>query len=112
MLTFIFISFAAVCKALADTVYFHYYTSVFSDKGQFDEYFWNPDKSWIYAKRIRGYKIDAWHLSNSGMIVFFVLAAMAHDIDWQWWIQLPVLGTQFILMFNMCFNKLFKLPTK
>jgi hypothetical protein len=67
---FLFILLAAICKAVADTLQHHFESSVFKYK---DPRFWNPAVSWQYAYRIRftKYPVDAWHLSNSLMIIFF-----------------------------------------
>lgn len=108
MLAIILIVFAAVFKAVADTLQHHYWDSVFRDDNHFDKNFWNPGLSWKTAKKIFKYPVDAWHLSNSFMIVCFVLAAIVNDLRWHWAIQLVVLGLVFNLVFNLFWNKVLK----
>jgi hypothetical protein len=64
---------AAFFKAVADTLSHHFDTSVFAWR---DKRFWDPAVSWQYAHYLKGtkYKVDAWHLANSGMIICFCLA--------------------------------------
>lgn len=39
--------------------------------------FWYKRVSWQCAKRIFGYKIDAWHIAKSCFVICFVLALVA-----------------------------------
>jgi hypothetical protein len=62
---------AAMSKAVADTLQHHFSISIF---GKLNPKFWDPAVSstkklfWITK-----YRLDAWHLANSAMIVFIVL---------------------------------------
>lgn len=76
-LSLLFVALAAICKAVSDVVYHHVGRSIFKD---LDPNFWNPDVSWKTAKTIFAYKLDAWHLFNSGMIFFFMLAVVFYVI--------------------------------
>lgn len=106
MIGALFIILAAISKALADTLWHHFDTSVFKKK---NPKFWNPQVSWQHAPFVKytKYRWDAWHLANSAMIVFFCAGIVAHkQITW-WWIELIVAGTLFILVFNLFYNKAF-----
>lgn len=56
--------------------------------------FWYKRESWKWAKKIFGYKIDAWHLSKSCMVIC-ITAAFSRNL-----IEFIVLG----LMWNGVFN--------
>ena len=66
---------AAICNAIMDTLVHHYYTSIFF---RMNKYFWNPEESWLHATRIPilKYKLDAFHIFKSLMIIFQSLAIM------------------------------------
>jgi hypothetical protein len=110
-LTAIFIILAAICKAGADTVQFHFYTSIWKGK---DPNFWNPEKSWNHAKKIFAYPMDAWHEFNSGMILCFTLGIIFYmgltNIKNPWiskGVDLTILSCLFIWVFNLFLNHLF-----
>lgn len=65
-----FLILGATCKAIADTLRFHFYVSIFV---KFNPKFWNPDVS-ANKKLLRftKYRLDGWHLANSLMIVFII----------------------------------------
>lgn len=45
-----------------------------------DKKFWCKDISWQYAKKVFGWKLDAWHLSKSCMVICVCMAAAPN-----WW---------------------------
>ena len=99
---------AAICKAVADTLAHHFDTSIFKKKRQ---RFWNPAVSSNEAPRIFAYKIDAWHLFNSGMIIFLVSAVPLHQFDkWhlQWYWEILIGGTLWNIIFNTFYNKILR----
>jgi hypothetical protein len=106
-LTILFISLAAVFKAISDTLKDHFSVSVFKWK---DPRFWNPEISYKYVGFIRftRYRPDAWHLSNSGMIICFCLAAVIHQPVLSWYYELAIAGLLFNLIFNVFYNHLLK----
>lgn len=108
MITAIFILLAAICKAVADTLYHHYDTSVFA---RLNPKWWNPVVSCNHVGFIpfTKYRPDAWHLSNSAMIVSFITAAVVRDsVFHSWLINLVMLGVIFNLMFGVFYNKIFR----
>lgn len=105
LLTIIFIMLAAFFKAVADTVADHFDISVFKWK---DRRFWDKSVSWKYARMLKRtkYKVDAWHIAGSGMIVSFCLAILFHRPVIEWYYELPAMGVVFNLTFNIFYNKL------
>ena len=81
MLSALFLFIASALNAVMDALENeNFYESIFSDM---DETFWYKRKSWKFARKVFSYKIDAWHLAKSGMIIFFLLAIVSYE---------PVLG--------------------
>lgn len=95
---------AAIFKAVADTVADHFFVSIFKSKNR---KFWDKTTSSVFAKRIYGYKVDAWHLANSGMIVCFISAAAVNDCKC-WWFFIILSGIIFNLVFNLFYNKILR----
>lgn len=106
-MSILFIILAAIFKAIADTLVHHFDTSVFKYK---DRRFWDASISWQYAHYLRftKYKIDGWHLANSGMIVCFCLAFVFHHPFLKWWIELLITGVLFNVVFNLFYNKILR----
>lgn len=95
----ILIIIAAICKAAADTMAHHPRTMVF--KGEF----W---RMWPRGKILAftNYPIDGWHVSNSLMIISLIAAGTLPG--YKWYIDIPVAGVLWILVFNLFYNKLFQ----
>jgi hypothetical protein len=72
-LSLLFFLLAAACNACMDKLSFHFHKSIFNN---LNPKFWDPSISWKYAKIIplTKYKIDAWHLFKSGMVIFLCLS--------------------------------------
>ena len=106
-LTILFIGLAAIFKAISDTLKDHFSISIFRWK---DPRFWNPNISWKYVGLIRftKYRPDAWHLSNSGMIVSFCLAFVFHKPVLAWYYELAIAGLWFNLVFNQFYDHILK----
>lgn len=112
IISLMFFSLAAYFNAVMDTLQFHFDRSVFSHK---DPNFWNPAKSWQAAKFFPGtkYRMDAWHLFKSAMIVSSALSAVVllYGLDFvmPWWGYpgiLIVYGVVWIATFNAFFDVL------
>ena len=73
MISYLFLILASIMNSVMDTLAHHFSTSIFRNK---NESFWNPNISWKYAKYIplTNYKVDAWHIFKSLMIIFICLA--------------------------------------
>lgn len=107
MIAFLLIALAGMFKAVADTLFHHYHDSIF--KG-LDQQWWNPSLSWKYVGflPLTSYRPDAWHLSNTGMIVSFCCAVAFNDLYWHPLLQVGALGADFILVFNLFYNRILK----
>jgi len=107
MLTIFFILLAGFFKAVADTLQHHFDTSIFKRKYK---KFWDPAISWQFARYLKftRYKVDAWHLSNSGMVIAFCLAIVCHHAVLHWFFELLLAGLFFNVTFNIFYNKVLR----
>jgi hypothetical protein len=111
---------AAICNACMDTLAHHYYTSIFYKPSNINNAKWisffNPDISSIsaYTLPYTKYKVDAWHLFKSSMIIFLALSI---TFAWMsgppllniWWYYLGffiLLGIIWNGIFNIFYNHL------
>ena len=85
-----------------DKLAWHFEKSCFSE---LDPKFWNPNVSWKYAKKVFGYKIDAWHLFKSMMIICVVLSAINYQGIISMWVDFVLYGIIWNVIFNIYFNK-------
>lgn len=123
LLSMFFWSLAAILNAVMDTLVHHFYSSIFYHNTWFlqREKFFNPDyQQYSYMLPYTKYKVDAWHLSKSLMIIFqatsncFVFLAgvqlipetsnvmLSIDVS----ISMIVLGIIWNLTFNLFYNKI------
>lgn len=111
------IALAAICNAVMDNLYvYRIGGSIFN---KYDAAFWCKDVSWNKAKRVFGYKIDAWHLFKSAMIIFLCASAVVyHQLpNWwfhfsYWWLDafkdMAACGIAWNMVFNLFYNKLLR----
>jgi hypothetical protein len=112
-LSLLFFLLAAACNACMDKLSFHFHKSIFNN---LNPKFWDPSISWKYAKIIpfTKYKIDAWHLFKSAMVVFICIAwAFAFcfgksNINNFWFVLglIAFAGLIWNITFNLFFNKI------
>lgn len=75
LVSYLCFALAAFCNSVMDTLDHHFINSIFNST-KLDDKFWNPSIShWTtpylpYTK----YKLDAWHLFKSLMIIFHALS--------------------------------------
>jgi hypothetical protein len=99
----LFIAVAASLNAVMDTLTHHFGVSIFKKK---KPSFWNPEVSWKEAKRIGGYKLDAWHMFKSGMIVLLCVCPLFYapvihpSLDWM------LAGLVWNCVFNIFYNRI------
>lgn len=103
LISLLIIFLAAMFKAIADTVDHHFDTSIFR---LYNQSFWNRDVSSEKAKRIFGYKIDAWHLALSAQIVCWLILPFVHEQKLRWIWELAIGGLFFNIVFNIFYNKI------
>ena len=102
----LFVILASICNALMDIVENeNFFTSKFKN---LDQKFWYKRESWKYAKKIFSYKLDAWHLSKSAMIVFLCLAVVNYDVIIYPIVDFLIFGILWNAIFNVFYNHLFK----
>lgn len=129
---FIFIALAAASNAMMDTLAHHYY--MFRWKDKVNENFWDPTVSWQnkYKTNMPDALTDAWHIFKL-LMLFFMISAISvmsvnvltldvdlplilkktfifHPFIFKWLVYcfyLTILGIEWILVFNLCYNKLF-----
>lgn len=121
MISLILIFIAAAFNAVMDRVENeNFFESVFKNRNQ---RFWYKRVSWQYARKVFGYKIDAWHLAKSAMVIcllsaivgatfglwpVFVLVAL---IKSKWLLiaaNFIIFGTVWNLSFGLFYNKILK----
>ena len=90
---------AAIASAAADTVHHHPRTMIF--KGKFWR-MWPHDKFIPFTK----YPLDGWHVSKSVMIICLITAGVLPG--YLWYVDIPVAGVLWVLVFNLFYNKLFQ----
>lgn len=107
MIPAILIIFAALCKAVADTLQWHFDSSVFR---KLNPYFWNPWQSAtrVHFMRFTRYRPDAWHFANSGMICCFISAAALDKLNLHWCWQVIAGGVLFNVAFEIFFSKVLR----
>lgn len=107
ILPLICVACVAFFKAVSDTLVHHFDTSVFK---WLNRRFWDPAVSSAVAPFLRftRYKIDAWHISNSCMIVALCAAVALHRPVLAWWWEVGILGLWFNLVFNVFYDRLLR----
>lgn len=98
---------AAFFKAVADTSADHFDTSVFK---WLDRRFWDKTTASQYAPFLKftKFRVDAWHIANSLMIISFCLFAVFCKLDYKWYFQFPAIGIIYNLSFNFFYNKVLR----
>lgn len=90
MISIIFIVLAGICKAIKDTLNFHFYSSVFE---KCNHKFWNTEISWknkykdgeIGVPKFFGsttflvFLTDAWHLFDFLQTIFSIVAIVVYS---------------------------------
>ena len=103
MISYIFLALASICNSIMDTLSHHFANSIFEHK---NPKYWNPNVSWMFANYLpyTKYKVDAWHLFKSAMIVFICLAIVfGNKLNI---IDFILLGTLWNIVFNIFYNHL------
>ena len=114
ILSFICWSSSAFCNSVMDTITHHWWNCKFHSP-KYNEAFWNPDsKKKPYIIPHTKYKVNAWHLFKSAMIVlqalsacFIFLVGVQLDVNTNKWIlvlDFIVLLTVYGILWNSVFN--------
>jgi hypothetical protein len=117
ILSCIFFALAAACNAVMDSVENeHIYDTVFNPQRK-NSAFWYKRDSWDKAKKIGGWKFDAWHLFKSIAVINLCLSAAfaaTSDLALRWGLlaqvilKVVILGLTWNLSFNLFYNVIFK----
>lgn len=106
MISLLFIAIAAILNSFMDRIENENWNqSIFYG---WNERFWYKRISWKYAKKIFSYKLDAWHLAKSLMIICFAFAVILYQPIWKWWIDFLIIGVVWNAVFNVFYNRVFK----
>lgn len=107
IISLILVAIAAMFNAVMDRVEndVSFNKSVFRWK---DKRFWCKDVSWQYAKKIFGWKADAWHIAKTLMIISIAFAMIFFHSIGRWWMDVLLIGAVWNLSFNIFYNKLLK----
>lgn len=86
----------------------HFYNSIFRN---LNPKFWYKYESWKYAKTILGYRLDAWHICKSLMVICLA-AAVANSVTIfpNYWLNFVALGVMWNITFNVFYNHILKKP--
>lgn len=105
-MSILLIILAAALNAVMDTLTHHYSTSIFKP---LNPKFWDPSISWEFAKKIGGYKLDAWHITKSLMLFFLFGSTILYvNITNYLLIDFIIFGTAWNIVFNMFYNKILR----
>lgn len=107
MISLTLIAAAAIFNALMDAFENeNFYESIFK---HWNAKFWYKRESWIYAKRLGGYKFDAWHIFKSLMVISLCLAVVLYQPVFKWWIDFLIAGAVWNVVFVLFYHKIFKI---
>lgn len=108
MTCYLFILAMAIFNACMDAFENeNFFESIFK---RWHQRFWYKRESWKWAKKFFGYKVDAWHLSKSLMILCFAGAVIAAKLDpprHGWPVILLNIGLLWNLTFYLVYHKVF-----
>lgn len=107
MITMILLAVAAFFNALMDAVENeNFFESIFK---KWRQSFWYKRESWKYARKIFGYKIDAWHLFKSAMVLLIILSAVLYRPLIHPWVDVAICGIIWNGVFIFFYHKVFKI---
>lgn len=73
-----------------------------------NKHFWLKTVSWRYARRLFGYKFDAWHLAKTCMIVALIASVLTFEPKHEWWVYALSYGAIWNAGFYLFYHGLFK----
>jgi hypothetical protein len=114
MVSLILWALAPIFNAIMDLVENeNFYQSIFSKTKEVNQLgFWYKRESWKYAKKIFGYKLDAWHIAKSIMIILVTVSSVVAYYQKpviSWYIDLALRGLIWNLVFNLFYNHIFRI---
>lgn len=109
MIEIFLISLALACKALADTLAWHYDWFI-KRFPKLNTDFWKINVVEKKVKKIANYPVDAWHIANSLQTASWLSLAFKCKYtpsDSPWYVDLGIAILLPIIAFNYFFNKVF-----
>lgn len=107
MISALFLILAAFFNACMDAFENeNFYESIF--KG-LNPKFWYKRESWKFARKVGGYRMDAWHISKSAMIWSLVLAIVNYRVVINTYIDFAALGLLWNVVFVFFYHKIFRI---
>lgn len=101
----LFFAMAAFFNAIMDSIENeHILSTIFS---RLNENFWSKRDSWDKAIEIFGYKIDAWHLAKSAMVICIAFSLLFYEPVLGFWKDLLIFGFVWNHTFNGFYTRLF-----
>jgi hypothetical protein len=105
MISALLIALAAIFNAVMDAVENENFTrSIFKN---LPERFWYKRESWATARKIGGYKLDAWHLAKSAVVICFCLAIVLYQPLTIWPVDFIIFGLIWNIFFNLFYSDIF-----
>ncbi len=101
-----YVMLAAICNAIMDSVESDHIDGTIFSKHK--PQFWNKGTSASIAKKIFGWKYDAWHVFKSSMIILLALAIVSYKPVSYWWVDFLAIGWVWNTYFNVFYNHLLK----
>lgn len=106
MTGYFIIAFMAFLKACLDAwENENYFESIFK---HWNQKFWYKRESWKYAKKLWGYKFDAWHIGWT-IMVFCIAALTFCEFPGSWWVKILNVGLIWNAVFNIFYHGIFKI---
>lgn len=69
--------------------------------------FWLKEESWKYAKKILGYRCDAWHFAKSLMIICLAATVIFYNPILRPWLNFVAFGLIWNISFTLFYHEIF-----
>lgn len=103
---YILIAVIAFLKACADAFENeNFFESIFR---HWNQRFWYKRESWKYARKIFGYKLDAWHICFTLIVICLGLLPSC-EFKGSWWVILINVGMIWNAVFVFFYHVVFKI---
>lgn len=102
----LFFASSAIMNAIMDSIENeHILLTKFS---RLNPSFWSKRESWKVAKMIGSYRIDAWHLAKSGMVIMLIFSIITYKPVYSFWFDFFLYGYWWNIIFNSFYSHLLK----
>jgi hypothetical protein len=100
---------AAICSAVMDLVENeNISSSVFAN---LEQKFWYKRESWKHARKIFGWKFDAWHVFKSKLVVYATISIVSYINIVNPWVDVLIYGAIWNAVFTLFYHKLLRRKT-